>query len=56
MNRTDAEGDVIALKRQYVLSALLWHTLYCCVKQQLVTSDGSDGTQNDPGHPENEWE
>ena len=21
-----------------------------------VTSDGSDGTQNDPGHPENEWE
>ena len=26
------------------------------VIQQLVTSDGSDGTQNDPGHPENEWE
>ena len=31
-------------------------TVYCCVIQQLVTSDGSDGTQNDPGHPENEWE
>ena len=21
----------------------------------MVTSDGSDGTQNDPGHPDNEW-
>jgi len=31
-------------------------TVYCCVIQRLVTSDGSDGTQNDPGHPENEWE
>ena len=31
-------------------------TVYCCVIKQLVTSDGSDGTQNDPGHPENEWE
>ena len=30
--------------------------VHCCVIQQLVTSDGSDGTQNDPGHPENEWE
>ena len=29
--------------------------MYCCVIQRLVTSDGSDGTQNDPGHPENEW-
>ena len=28
-------------------------TVYCCVIQRLVTSDGSDGTQNDPGHPEN---
>ena len=42
--------DVIALKIQYVYSALLWHTVYCCVIQQLVTSDGSDGTQNDPAH------
>ena len=30
-------------------------TVYCCVIQRLVTSDGSDGTQNDPGHPDNEW-
>ena len=30
--------------------------MYCCIIQRLVTSDGSDGTQNDPGHPENEWE
>ena len=30
-------------------------TVYCCVMQRLVTSDGSDGTQNDPGHPDNEW-
>ena len=29
--------------------------VYCCVIQQLVTSDGSDGNQNDLGHPENEW-
>ena len=50
-----SKRDVIALKIQYVYSALLWHTLYCCVIQQLVTSDGSAGTQNDPGHPDNEW-
>ena len=25
------------------------------VIQRLVTSDGSDGTQNDPWHPCNEW-
>ena len=30
-------------------------SVYCCVIQWLVTSDGSDGTQNDPGHPDNEW-
>ena len=47
--------DVIALKRQYVYSALLWHTVYCCVIQWLVTSDESYGTQNGPGHPVNEW-
>jgi len=47
--------DVIALKRQYVCSALFWHTVYWCVIQRLVTSDGSNGTQNDPGHPDNEW-
>ena len=29
--------------------------MYCCVIQPLVTSDGSDGNQNDPGHPDNEW-
>ena len=23
--------------------------MYCCIIQRLVTSDGSDGTQNDPG-------
>ena len=28
------------------------YCVYCCVIQQLVTSDG---TQNDPGHPDNEW-
>ena len=50
------QRDVTALKRQHVYSALLWHTVYCCVIQQWVTSDGSNGTQNDPGHPENEWE
>ena len=42
-------------KRQYVYSTILWHTVYCCIVQRLVTSDGSDGTQNDPGHPDNEW-
>ena len=47
--------DVTALKRQYVCSALIWHTVYCCVIQRLVTSDGSDVTRNDPGHPDNEW-
>ena len=26
------------------------------VIQQLVTSDGTDGTQNYPGHLDNEWE
>ena len=50
-----SKRDVIALKIQYVYSALLWHTLYCCVIQQLVTSDGSAGTQNDPGLSDNEW-
>ena len=62
MTRTDGwiqnlkkRRDIIALKRQYVYSALLWHTVYCCVIQRLVTSDGSDGTQNDPGHPDIEW-
>ena len=57
MTRTDGwiqnfskKRDVIALKRQYVYSALLWHTVYYC-----VTSDESDGTQNYPGHPTNEW-
>ena len=41
--------DIIAANRQCVYFALLWHTVYCCVIQWLVTSDGSDGTQNDPG-------
>ena len=30
-------------------------TVYCCVIQRLVTSNWSDWTQNDPGHPDNEW-
>ena len=34
---------------------LLWHTVYCYGIQRLVTSDVSDGTQNDPGHLDNEW-
>ena len=38
--------DVIALKRQYIYCALVWHTVYCCVIRRLVTSAGSDGTQN----------
>ena len=38
--------DVIALKRQYIYCALLWHNVYCCVIRRLVTSAGSDGTQN----------
>ena len=50
-----AKYDVKALKIQYIYSALLWHTVYCCVIQRLVTSAGSEGTQNDPGHPDNEW-
>ena len=33
------KGDIIALKRQYVYSAILWHTVYCRVIQRLVTSD-----------------
>ena len=48
--------DIIVVNRQCIYFALLWHTVYCCVIQWLVTSDGSDGTRNDPGRPENEWE
>ena len=29
--------------------------VYCCVSQRLVTSDGPDGTLNDPGHPDIQW-
>ena len=29
--------------------------VYCCVIQRLVTSDGPDGIQNDPGHPDIQW-
>ena len=38
--------DVIALKRQYIYCALVWHTVFCCVIRRLVTSAGSDETQN----------
>ena len=31
-------------------------TVYCCVILRLVTSDGSDETQNDPGHPAMSWD
>ena len=33
----------------------LFCTIVTYIIQWWVTSDGSDGTQNDPGHPDNEW-
>ena len=64
MTRTDGWIQIF-LKKKRCYSPTNTITLLCtivtrsvlliCVIQRLVTSDGSDGTQNVPGHPDNEW-